>query len=619
MGCQESKNTRPQRQQQNIAGPAPNSPEPGKGLTLLEESKEFTWKKSNSGQGSSPFGSEVGALVHRQALLDDVLKSENEPGCPTPDDNERPLIEAKSTCTTETPRVSPTTTLNGKGTGTPVVSGDDDDVTWTSSIGEGVGTTVFRSQHSETDVPCWVIQPPSKAELSAHRKKKPRTGAVQINEVDFKVVQFACHDHSFREDMAEDSKEATWKVVIGDESEPVDISLHIASCSSSTPRVKLMGNGNHLFPLLTDPSKPSRSPVEIHEDIHHAWLFQGSIQDADEPHIYEFRPDRIDKPNVWYSATICRQQEDGLFELMAMLPYADGEIREVTFSSVDKVDIRRKGSKSRAKISGNERYLAIEVPQNDPLRAVLTIDGTQPMTHYFARPSPAPGTYSEYPPRIRMQVSQDRSTVTTDFPSSTLQHLISGEVRRAESQASSSKCSWTVQLGPFAEHVVEVERRCKSSKVITLVVDGTPFVESSAADIDRDIDGWQCTFRFIGERCLDFDVYEVDREWNTLDTKGNVLQKAKYTQNCDVILPDIDDLTKARFVIDDLDFKMLPPKVTVKDEGNVVTDPDELLFTHNIRIPYKVSDRIASSGLCRTEGSNAWSGSNKWPFTDVCC
>jgi len=168
-----------------------------------------------------------------------------------------------------------------------------------------------------------------------------------------------------------------------------------------------------------------------------------------------------------------------------------------------------------------------------------------------------------------------------------------------------------------------VERRCKSSKVVSLVVDGTPFVESSAADIDCDSDGWQCTFRFIGERCLDFEVYECDRSWNTLESTGHVLQKAKYTHSCVISVPDLDDLTKARLVLDDHDFERLPPKALALEddahqEGNLSTDPDELLHIHNIRVPHKVSDCLESSGLCHTEGG-VMSGLSKCYFTDVCC
>lgn len=616
MGCQVSKNTRPTPQQASNAAcssPRAAAPETSKGLTLLEESSEFSFKKSHSGSGdlsnsSSP--QDPKSLVFEDGVCTPSRKS------PRDDASEAAhlVVMAKSTGTTETPveAVSPLAS------GSHAKSAGDGESSWSSFDGDG-SFVVAQSRvsiHETTPLPFAV----SEKTLSNRR-----TGAVHINELDFMVVQFACHDHLFREDLPPDEKEARWRVIIGDDAERVDIVLQISDCSSDAPQVKLTSNGQTIFPLRTNPRQSVRGPAELREDIQHAWLFQGSIRDADEPHIYEFRPDRISKPNVWYSATIAGYQKDGLFELMAMMPDATGAMREVNFSLVDPVDIRRKCSagKARKLCDPIERFLGIEVPKKDPERAFLNIDGTQKITHYFARPSPPPGSCCEHPPRINMKVSKDRKTVSADAPVSMLKHLLSGEVRKGPSQSDARRHSWIVQCGPFAEHFIEVERRCTSSKVVSLLVDETPFVESNSEDIDCYTDGWQCTFRFIGERCLDFEVYECDRSWNTLDSTGHVLQKAKYTHNCVVSVPDLDDLTKARLVLDDVDFELLPPKALaleadVHREGNLSTDPDKLLQIHNIRVPYKVSDCLESSGLCHNEGS-VMSGLSKCYFTDVCC
>merc|ERR1712039_149971 len=110
----------------------------------------------------------------------------------------------------------------------------------------------------------------------------------------------------------------------------------------------------------------------------------------------------------------------------------------------------------------------------------------------------------------------------------------------------------------FAEHLIEIEKSSKLSKVATLTVDGELLVESNNEDIDCAPETWEATFRFIGERVLDWEIFEHDVHGRALDTRGTVQQKTKVSHQCRVSFnADEKDLARARLLIDDVDFDSL--------------------------------------------------------------
>merc|ERR1711879_105884 len=98
--------------------------------------------------------------------------------------------------------------------------------------------------------------------------------------------------------------------------------------------------------------------------------------------------------------------------------------------------------------------------------------------------------------------------------------------------------------GPFVEHTIEIERKW-ASKIITLSVDGEKFIEASSEDIDCAKDHWECRFRFVGEKSIDFDVYEENRDGESLDAKTVVSKKTPFTRECVVCIYDESNLGDA--------------------------------------------------------------------------
>jgi hypothetical protein len=165
----------------------------------------------------------------------------------------------------------------------------------------------------------------------------------------------------------------------------------------------------------------------------------------------------------------------------------------VSYPAVRAADIREAVTGREFQVP--QRTLALEVPVKDPTHAILCVDGHDLITHYFARATPPP---SVGPKMINVEVSKDRENAEVDVGHSVLEHYLSNEVRAVTHTAEKRKCSWTLQVGPFAEHTIQIESKI-TSRIITLTVDGVKLVEASAEDLDCPGDHWECKFRFVGE------------------------------------------------------------------------------------------------------------------------
>merc|ERR1712194_321958 len=140
---------------------------------------------------------------------------------------------------------------------------------------------------------------------------------------------------------------------------------------------------------------------------------------------------------------------------------------------------------------------------------------------------------------------------------------------------------------------IEIEKNSKLnlSKVATLTVDGDLLVESNNEDIDCTPDTWEATFRLIGDRVLEWEVFEHDVHGRALDTKGTVQHKTKVSHECRVSFnADEKDLARARLFIDDVDFDSLQLSNDLEKEDKLTVSPEALRGSYDLTIPYKVSD-----------------------------
>jgi len=297
---------------------------------------------------------------------------------------------------------------------------------------------------------------------------------------------------------------------------------------------------------------------------------------------------------TWFPATITGQREDGFFEVSAQEPDENGWIREVKYPAVHKDNLRE--AASQKPLSVPEKSLTLEVPKEDPLRAVLSLENGELVTHHFGRASPALKVHQQKS-LIAVKVSQDRSALTASAGHQVLAHFVSGEVRANTCEVERLRHSWTLQAGPFAEHTVEVVKRHTLSKIVTLLVDGKTLVEASAADIGSVGDEWHCKFRLIGERVLDFQVYKTNASGGVLDETGHVEDRRKYIHECYVTVPTDWDFTAARLFVDSVPFTELPTEAQLYEEPELKTTPMVLLHSYGITTPYMVDQAAPSSTM----------------------
>merc|ERR1712048_1139037 len=119
---------------------------------------------------------------------------------------------------------------------------------------------------------------------------------------------------------------------------------------------------------------------------------------------------------------------------------------------------------------------------------------------------------------------------------------------------------------------------------------------ASAEDLGCATAAWECKFRFVGEKVMKFDVYESNLEGVTLETRGQVTKREKYSHECSVFLKDERDFSKAEFVINDVYFQDLPPKATLYEEPNVSMELNSFLGTYGPIVPRKIN-RTAAIGF----------------------
>jgi hypothetical protein len=200
-------------------------------------------------------------------------------------------------------------------------------------------------------------------------------------------------------------------------------------------------------------------------------------------------------------------------------------------------------------------------------------------------------------------------------------HFFSGEARAVSQDSQRLRHTWVVQLGPLAEHTIVLEKKYTLGKIVSLVIDGEPFVEAAAEDIDCSGHNWECKFRFVGERILDFHVNETNKDGNVLESKDTVSHRQKYSHECVIKLPNDKDLRSAELVVDETDFRALPVKPEAHAEENLSVHPDAFKLTYGTVVPYKVN-HMAPCGIFNTAkdaAGRAGKASRGWFGAGACC
>merc|ERR1719162_262659 len=421
-----------------------------------------------------------------------------------------------------------------------------------------------------------------------HGLRKQRTLCTGSEELDVMVVGYVAHDSTVGSALGRNCKEVQWKVMYDREAAPIDIKLHVQEHKLHSNEVRIESDGQSIFHGAGPHAK-----TKMNEDFHYQWSIQGTIRGINEFNYFEVRPAHFSTltGEAWFPATITGQRQDGQFEVVAQEPDTNGIIAEVKYPAVHKDNLREAGSQKLLVVPENN--LILEVPQRDPLRAVLSMCNGDNITHHFGRPSP-PLTAVQKSQEIALKVSKNRAEVTANVGHEVLSHFVSGEVRSKTSEVAKLKHSWTVQLGPFAEHTIEISKRHSVGKVVTLLVDGEVLVESTAADIGC-VGEWQCKFRLAGERALDFEVYKTNPDGGAVEETGHVKEKRKYAHECFVAIPNDWDFSTARLFIDGTHFAELPMEDEQHQEKCLKMTPMSLMQSYSITTPYMVDPSASSS------------------------
>mmetsp|Transcript_118711 Transcript_118711/g.221899 ORF Transcript_118711/g.221899 Transcript_118711/m.221899 type:complete len:505 (+) Transcript_118711:59-1573(+) len=440
-----------------------------------------------------------------------------------------------------------------------------------------------------------------------------RAGSIVANyyDLDFLVLRYVCHDSSVRKSLGLNVKECEWKVQCRD-SPPLDIKLHVDKTILHKTQVQVSCNNEIIFP------QGYSSKCRLFEDFKHTWPFRGIARGIGETHYVEMKLWH-NGTETWFLATALKQRKDGFFEVLATKPDAlSGRITEEFYPAVSKRDLREAATKQP--FEAPERTLVLMVPKLDPLQgATLRVDGGEFVTHYFGRPTPQSGSGFKKPV-LQLQVTKDRRKVTANVGHMALMNTLKGEARavqviptRPGKLVGCGSKLWTIQIGQ-AEHKIQIERRWKACKVVTLSVDGEILVEAAGEDLGCDHGMWECSFRFVGEPTLEFEVYETNPDGYPLDSKGSVLQRRSFTRHCVVTIPNLSDLSAATLVVDNVHFRDLPPRMDVRNDGLVEMTPQAMSTQYGIVVPFKVNRTAPTAMNNVAQFFNISTGQNGYPM-----
>jgi hypothetical protein len=380
--------------------------------------------------------------------------------------------------------------------------------------------------------------------------------------------------------LGEHVHEARWKVQAGLEGSLLDIRVQVDMANSDRPGVRVTSGKEVLYAV--QPGDYAND--DMLEDIVFQWPFRREVQDIKKDGVYEVSLFGGKGGRQWFPAKIMSQRPDGLLEVVARMPNSTGDEQEVNLPAVRADDLRE--MEKQRPLSLELDCLVLEVPRAHPRGAKLRVDGAGPATHQLA--------WKSLPPAVAFQVSKDRKHVTANVGHSELSHYVSGQVRGGGGHAHArNERSWTIHVGT-TQHIITLTRKSLNSKILALSIDGSPFVEASALDLDC-IDGaWNCNFKLRGERVLNFEVFETSRQGQPLDSKNHVLEKTKYEHLCAVRLACNRDLCAAELTVNGVPHRRLPPVRRQHAEKNLDMQHEALQIQYGITAPHYINQDLPS-------------------------
>lgn len=411
--------------------------------------------------------------------------------------------------------------------------------------------------------------------------------------LDINVLSYSCYDATIHKMLGLNTKERFWKVQCRDGT-PLTIQVLVDKTVLGRTEVSVKVNKEKLFP-----SGPSSEKSRLMDDFLHVWPFRGMAKGINEYGFVDVRLSTIGR-EMWYPGTVLRQRPDGYFEVMVTKQDVRGYWQDELYPFVDKRDLRENATKQP--YTAPELHLLLKVPKSDPLGgAALLVNGIHDVARYFGRPTPNEEGRKKAP-KVLLYVTKNRDSVTGNIGHRELLAYWNGEARaidvipkRAGKLVGYGSKMWKLQVG-LCSHTIEVERKHKTSKHVTVTVDNEVLIEALAEDVGYHDGGWAAEFRFTGDPLLEFEVFETDTNGYPLESKGRVPLKRPYARQLYLSVEDMSDLANATLYVDGIEFRELPlHQQPHADTGQIKISPMAMSTQYGISVPYQVNKQATGS------------------------
>merc|ERR1712032_1028034 len=124
------------------------------------------------------------------------------------------------------------------------------------------------------------------------------------------------------------------------------------------------------------------------------------------------------------------------------------------------------------------------------------------------------------------------------------------------------------------------------SNILTLMVDGTDMIECAGEDLKCDKDQWKCDFKFIGQKCINWEMNRVNAYEKPLPQRVVVPKKEKVKYECCVKFDErTKDLSNAKLFLDDAEYKE-HPEYEKPYHSTLDMRTDEFNRQYGVRAPF---------------------------------
>jgi len=197
-------------------------------------------------------------------------------------------------------------------------------------------------------------------------------------------------------------------------------------------------------------------------------------------------------------------------------------------------------------------------------------------------------------------VNKDRTNVTADVGHGKLQHALDAtkpgyKVRSKTCQKAKLKCEWIIQIGAFGEHRIVAEKKSKSSKEVSVSIDGNLVVGGSAADLGGK--EWSADITVQGKLALKFKLHRTNASGVATDQTTIATKTLPHCNTIRITVPDITHLETAVLECDEVEFSHLEQYKALPTESHIDNSLVVLENTHGISVPYVMDDDSSGAGL----------------------